>query len=324
MRVKRTLTTIALLAGAARVATGCSTVSTESDQVSLAYNKGSFSSKTFDQCIPASTREVDGPSDQHFVYPTSQRVYAAIGKDKGDADVFTVVSKDNAELRQPVTVTFTLNTDCTKRKINGKDYPGGVLQYFHELLGNRYAAYWNSDDEGDAGSDGAPAGWVNLLNFAIGQPLDTTLDRAAQNQNWRDLWNNPATKAVVEKEVASNIQAIVDSQTGAPADIHFFTNFKVLLQKPDPTNAALKEAVSSEQANVAKAQSAKAQADADRAAAEAQVAVARARAEATKAEVGALGPDAWIRKYAIDNDMNPFPPPVIAGQAAAPQQGPRP
>jgi hypothetical protein len=295
---------------------GCSTVSTESDQVALAYNKGSFSSKTFDKCVNASTREVDGPSDQHFVYPTSQRVYDATGREGADAAPFTAVSKDNAELHVPATITFTLNTSCAEITVDGKKYPGGILQLFHERLGNRYSAYWNSDSEGDAGSDGAPAGWVSLLNFAIGQPLDTSLDRVTQGYEWRKLWNDPATKTAVEKQVSEQIQALVDQQTGAPAGEHFFTGFRVLMQKPDPTNENLKKAVASEQAAVAEANSAKAKADADKAAAEAQIAVARARAEATKAEVAALGPDAWIKKYGIDKGISPWPNPVVAGQAA--------
>lgn len=319
MRFKRTAT-ITLSGLAVLGLAACSTISTESDQVALSYNKGSFSSKTFDKCVPASSRETDGPSDQHFVYPTSQRVYDATGSKTSDAAAFTVVSSDNAELRQPVTITFSLNTDCTPITVDGKEYKGGILQMFHERLGNRYAAYWNADSEGDAGSDGAPSGWVTLLNFSIGQPLDTTLDRVAQGQTWRNLWNNPSTKVTVEKEVTSSIQAMVDTQTGAPVvngkQLHFFTGFKVLVQKPDPVNDDLKVAIQSEQTNVAKAQSAQAQADADKAAAEAQIAVAKARAESTKAEVNAVGPDVWIRKYAIDKGMNPFPPPVVAGTAA--------
>lgn len=295
---------------------GCSTVSTESDQVALGYNKGSFSSKTFDKCIPASAREVDGPSDQHFVYPTSQRSYDATGRDGSDSAAFTVVSKDNAELRAPVTVTFTLNTSCEKVTVDGKEYPGGILQLFHERLGNRYGAYWNSDEEGDAGSEGAPKGWVNLLNFAIGQPLDTGLDRVAQGYEWRKLWNDPATKTDVERQLSEQIQGLVDQQTGAPSGEHFFTGFRVLVQKPDPTNEALKQAVASEQAAVAQANSARAKADADRLAAQAQIAVAQARAAATRAEIDAMGADAWIKKYAIDNKISPWPNPVVAGQAA--------
>src|SRR5438128_2101453 len=149
MRLKRALAITVGLSSLVALS-ACSTISTESDQVALSYNKGSFSSKTFDKCIAASNREVDGPSDQHFVYPTSQRVYDATGSKSSDAPAFTVVSSDNAELRQPVTITFTLNTDCTPITVDGKKYPGGILQLFHERLGNRYAAYWNADDEGDA------------------------------------------------------------------------------------------------------------------------------------------------------------------------------
>src|SRR5690242_5456205 len=313
MRVKRTL---AITAGLAAVLalTACSTVAPQPDQVAAHYSGGSLSSKTFQGCV--TKRETDGPGEKFYVYPTSQRSYTASTANGSDADPFTVVSQDNVEMTAPISATFTLNTDCTPMKVDGKDYPGGMLQLFHERLGNRYSAYWNADTEGETNADGAPDGWVKLLNFAVGQPLDTGYDRVAQGFVWRKLWNDPTTKSAVEKQLTDSVQALVDQQTGAPAGKHFFTNFRVLIQKPDPTNDDLKKAVASEQANVSKAQSAEAQAKADKTAAEAQIAVARARAESLKAERDAIGADAWIRKYAIDKGMNPFPPPVVAGTAA--------
>ena len=34
---------------------------------------------------------------------------------------------------------FVLNTVCEPLAIGGMTYPGGALQRFHELIGNRYA-----------------------------------------------------------------------------------------------------------------------------------------------------------------------------------------
>ena len=308
----------AAAAGAALLLTGCSTISTGPDQVALHYSGGSFDDKAFENCVPTSTRNIDGPGDGHYTYPTSQRSYVAAGGDGNESGPVLVVSKDNVEMAAPVTVTFTLNTSCAEVKVGDRTYPGGMLQVFHERLGNRYAAYWNIDEEGAATADGAPRGWINLLRFAIGQPLDQAYDRTAQSQTWRDLWNNPATKTAVESDLAGTLQALVDKQTGAPAGEHFFVVQQVLVAKPDPTNEALRKAVADEQAAVSAAQSAKAKADAEKAVAEAQVGVAVAQAQGYKAEVDVLGAEAWVRKYAIDKGVNPFPAPIVSG--GAPQQ----
>lgn len=296
-RLTRPAFALLALALAALTLSGCSSVSTDSDQTALHYKAGPLSSTKFANCVDPSNRNIDGPSDKHFSYPTSQRTYDATGGDGAEAQPFTVVSKDNAELRVPVTVTFTLKADCE------------TLRAFHERLGNRYAAY-NGGDDGK--------GWAKLLNFVIGKPLDTTLDRVAQGYEWRDLWNDPATKNQIEKAIDTDLALIVKRQAGGD----FFEIGEVLVQKPDPVNPELKNAVASEQAAVAKANSARSEADAQRLAAEAQVAVAKANAAQVAEQVRVLGVDGYIRKYAIDNGVTPFPNPVVAGQAAP--QGPKP
>lgn len=294
--------------------TACSTVSPEADQRALHYKAGSFSSKEFQGCVDA--RQTNGPGDQYYIYPTSQRSFTASDAEGADAPAFTIVSADNVELKAPISVTFDVNTSCEPIKVDGKNYPGGVLQLFHERLANRYKAYWTPDMDGDANSDGVPDGWPTLLNFAIGNPIDAQYDRAAQGYKWRQLWNDPATKTKIEQDLTQSLQTAVDSRMGAPAGQKFFQNFKVTLTKPTPTNDDLVSAVSSEQANVSKAESAEKQAKADKLAAEAQIAVAKAKAAGLREEIDALGADVWLKKYAIDNDISPWPNPVVAGQAA--------
>ena len=259
----------ALIAVLAVVLTGCATASTGSDLKALHYQGGAVSAKKFVDCLEPSTRSGFDPGDKYYAYPTRQVSYDATGGDGAESSRFTVVSKDNAELYVPVTVTFNLITDCE------------TLRKFHETIGARYAAYFDPNGT----SADAPGGWVQLLNYVIGKPLDTTLDRVAQNYNYRDVWNDPKVKAEFETEVNDTIQDLVTRQAGG----EFFTNFNVLVLKPDPVDDALKSAISEEQAAVAEANAAREKAEADIATAEAEERLAVAQAKAKRAEIAGFG-----------------------------------
>lgn len=276
----------AIIAGVAALAlSGCSSVSTAPDQVSLHYKGGSFSSRTFSDCVPASTKDWNGPGDDHYSYPASQRIYDATGGEGAESAPFTVVSEDNAELQIPVTVTFTLITEC------------GVLREFHERLGNRYGAYMDGDDTTE--------GWVRLLNTIIGKPLDTTLDRIAQEYTWRELWNDPKAKTAIESEVNADLAALVERQAGGI----YFDDFQALIQKPNPINQGLKDAIAQEQTSVAKSNAAKAQAEADEARALAEIAVAEAEAAKRKAEIEGFGSvENYLKAKALEKGINPWQP----------------
>lgn len=291
---------LVVAATAALTLAGCSSVSTQPDQVALHYAGGSFSSTKFHDCVPASVRQVNGPGDTYYAYPTSNRTYDASTAKDAESGPISVVSADNSELNVPASVIFILKTDCA------------TIRKFHEQIGNRYGAYWGGSEFVDSNEDSVPDGWVTMLNFYLGKSLDSVLDRQAQAYTWRDLWNDPATKVALEKSVSENLSAVVDAQMGG----HYLDIVKVTVQKPDPTNKALKDAVAAEQAAVAKANSAKSQADADKAAAEAQIAVAKAQAAQVEETVRVLGVDGYLKRYAIDKGLTPWPNPVVAGQSA--------
>lgn len=271
--------------------TGCSQANTQPDTMVLHYEAGPFSSIKFKECVEPSKKQWDGPGDKHYEYPVRQVTYDATGGKDAESGPITVVSKDNAELSIPVTVSFNPPTDCD------------VLRKFHENYGRKYEAYFDNGKYKE--------GWIKLLVFMIGQPLDTTLDRAAQNYNWRDLWNNPTTKVAIEKSLGEQLQTLVAQQSGGET---FFTNFRAVVQKPDPTNQALKDAIASEQASVASAQSAEAQARARKAQAEAELAVSQAEAAKKKAEIAGYG---TIQNYlwakAIEAGLNPWQPIIVPG-----------
>lgn len=246
-------------------ATGCATSSTAQDVVAVHYEGGEWSARKFVDCQPASNRSGFDPGDGYYGYPTRLVSYDATGAEKAESKPFKVVSKDNAEMTVPVSVTFEINTECDS------------LRSFHENIGGKYKAYLN--DNGDSSS--YPEGWKDMLNFIIGKPLDAAMDRAAQNQNYRDLWNNPATKTEFEREVAELLPGLIQRQSGGE---EYFTNFQILIQKPEPTNTDLVANLAKEQAAVAAANSAAAQAKAEIAQAEAEAAKARAQVEQAKAE----------------------------------------
>jgi regulator of protease activity HflC (stomatin/prohibitin superfamily) len=277
--------------------TGCSSVSTAADQVALHYEGGSFSSKKFAGCVPNSKKDYAGPGDTFYTYPANQRFVDATGGDNSDFGAITVVSKDNVEMQIPVTLNFYLRTDCK------------TLREFHENVGNRFHAYMDGDSTGD--------GWKNMLRVVVYQPMDTTLDRIAQQYPWRDLYNKPEVKAEIEKALNENIADIVKRQTN---NQDFFDNWSALVQKPTPANQALREQVAAEQTNVASAQAAEAKARADKAAAEAQVAVAKAQAASKAAEIKGYGSvDEYNKRQAIEHGLNPYQPTYVVNGTVPPK-----
>lgn len=295
--MKHTKAWLAGLALLALALTGCATASTPPDLEAVHYSGGAISAKKFKDCLDPSTRSGFDPGDKYIGYPVRQVSYDATGGSDSEAAPFKVVSKDNAEMTVPATITFRLKADCP------------TLRKMHETIGARYDAGFDASGS----SSDTNEGWVAMLNYVIGKPLDTALDRMAQQYKWRDLWNDPKVKTALERQVNASIQGLVTRQAGGD----FFTDFSVLIQKPDPVAEGLKQAVALEQTQVAKANAAKARAEADKAAAEAQVAVARARAETKQADINGyrlpgLSPkdalDGYLRSQMVKRGLNPEQP----------------
>lgn len=305
---------ILLIAFLALVVSGCATASNPPDLKSVHYSGGSLSSKEFKDCLDPSERSGYDPGDGYFGYPTRQISFDATGGKGAESDAFTVVSSDNAELYVPVTVTFNLISNCD------------TLKKFHETIGSRFRAYIkpgdDNNDDGETTSADYPSGWVDLLNYAIGKPLDATMDRVAQDFTWRNVWNNNAVKVQIEQAINENLSTLVDRQAGG----HFFENFQVLVQKPDPVDPDLKQAISDEQAAVAQANADTAKAEADEKTAHAQEALARAQAHTKEAEIDGFGGIQNYLRYTCITEVagcNPWQPTYLYGgspQAAAPSQ----
>lgn len=296
----------------ALVGTGCSVADTTSTEKALHYKGGVIQSKSFAGCVDPATKDFNGPGDMHYVYPVDLRSFDATGGEASESGPISVVSNEGEILNVPVTVSFYLKSDCE------------TLREFHDTIGDKYNAY-NEDGS-------TSAGWRAMLDYAVGQPLNTTLDRVAQGQSWRDLYNNEELRADIEKQVASQIPGLIQKQTG---DKQFFERFQVTVQKPTPSNQALLDSISAQQAakesgkaEVAKAEAegaavqarAKAQEDAAASTLEArraEIAVAKAEADKRRAEIAGYGSvEEYNRAKAIEGGINPYQPTYVVPQQA--------
>lgn len=261
------------------------TVSTGPDQMALHYSDGAFSPRRFKDCVAPSNRAWDGPGDKHFSYPSSQRNY--VFGEGGDRGAMTFVTKDGIEMHVEGVASFMLNTDCE------------TLRKFHDLIGNRYAAYMDSSDGNGS------QGWLRMLSVYLSRPLETAVDRAGQNYTYTDLYMDPNVKAQWERDVLAQLPDLVGRQIDGEEE--FFTDFSITLQKPEPPEQ-VKAALVAQQEAVAKAKAREAEADAQVEAARAQVQVERAEAEKIQQRINVLGRDGYLRQYAIDKGLNPYQP----------------
>lgn len=284
MNFKKGFTALVMVFAALSMS-ACS-VSTQPDQVALAYNDGPFSPRTFDKCVPVSKREVQGPNDVAFVYPANQRTDDFTGSEGSDRGPFPIVSKDGVELAFPGNLQFILETECE------------TLREFHEKIGNRYEGYFDGNES---------KGWnKHVLPKYIEQPLQTALAGAASQYNWRELYNDPKVRIEVQEAVKESLPRFVNDQTEGERE--FFKGFVLTLQVPQPPQA-LKDAITNEQTVVAQANAAKAQATAQVEQAKAETRVAEERAKQKAAETrGYPSIDAYLKDRLIEKGGNPFQP----------------
>lgn len=219
----RALTRSALVAVAAGLITAaCSIANPTSSEVSLQYGAGPLDSRKFVEC--ETDRNVSDVNDDHYYYPAGQRDFT-FGNRKGtDSAAFTATTHDSQEVQVTGTIKITLNTSCSEfTDPTGKKWPGGRLQFFHELIAYKYDA---------APTDGGQQmkeGWNELLTNYVGAALDRAVDNEALKYDWQKLYADTASKAKWEKDVLKELPQILKSLTQG---VDVFTVNSVLLQKP--------------------------------------------------------------------------------------------
>lgn len=203
---------------------GCSIATTTASEVALQYEGGPIDSKAYYACVPAATKQINDVADTYAYYPTGQRDFAFGDGGGMDSAALTSTTKDSQEIKVSGTIKFTLNTSCSEFKDpSGKVWPGGVLQFFHELIGSKYGA---ANEEG-----GQPTnkGWTQMMRNYVGAALDRATDNEALNYGWQALYSDTKTKAQWEKDVLRQLPAVLKSLTQG---VDVFKINAVLLQKP--------------------------------------------------------------------------------------------
>lgn len=245
------------LGGAALVAglTACSEVYTSASEVALEYEGGAFDGKNYVACHPPGTHEYPGPGNTFAYYPNGQRDFTfSNAKDAvSDMAALTATTKDNQEVLVNGTVKLTLSTDCREfTDPTGKKWPGGKLQFFHELIGKKYQAY-NSDGDQAQGK-----GWSDMLQNYVGAALDRAVDNEALNYEMLQLYGDTTSKRNWENDVLKELPTILKQLTQG---VDVFKINAVLLQKPT-VRGEIADALSAKQAAVLRAEAADVDAEA--------------------------------------------------------------
>ena len=265
--MKKAATLIVALLVATLLA-GCGGYNVPADMVAIQEGRGTESKKV-KGCQEPGTRSLAG-NDEYYFYPISEREWDATGQDGSDSGRFTAITKDNVQMYVPVTVRFTLITECEK------------LTDFYTSFARRYKAHFEDDGT-------YTEGWVTLLRKLVKDPADAQLDRIVQGYEWRDVWKDPATKVEIEKALDENLSSEDSLMRQVTNGESYFENISVIVGQPEPVDQELASAVAQEASNVARAQSAEAQAKADVLKARAEVAVEKAEAAKRRAEINGYG-----------------------------------
>jgi len=271
--------------------------SVPSDMVAITVGSGPFEAKKVKDCKPPSDRGF-WTNDSYNYFPTSEREWDATGQQGSDAKPFQSVTDDKVIMEIPVTVRFSLKTDCED------------LKDFYVKYARRYNVKFEND--GTYNDE-----WLTLLRKLVADPADQTLDRIVQDYRWQDVWNDPSTKAEIEQKMTTALRSD-NSLLVQTAHKSYFDGISVLIGKPIPPTQ-LASAVADTQTRVAKAQAEEAQAQADVTKAEAQTKVAVAEAKKQQAVIqGYGGIENYLKHECIQAGCNPYQPSY--GAALTPAQ----
>lgn len=276
--------------------TSCSASEIQSGQQAVVVD-GSWAIPTDPKilgCIAPETSEYTTTNDV-YRYPSRQISWDATGGSGSERSAYTVVSNISApaELTVPVVVTFDLTTDCDK------------LSDFHRNFGTKYNGWLNEDGS-------VTQGWIDLLNYVIGQPLEQTLLPIAQKYTWQEIWNDEGIRVEFQQAVLKNLPTASQARTNGT---EYFSGFQVTVLKPEPVNQDLKDLIEKEQAGIAEANGKKAAAEASVFAAQAETRQAEAEALKKQAEIsGYPTVEAYLEAQMIEAGLNPRQPTYVVPQ----------
>lgn len=216
---------IALSVAMLALVTACSTVSTSASEIALQYGGGTWDSANFAQCHSSGFKSTtQSPSDSYKYYPIGQRDFS-FGDAKGlDSAALAATTKDTQAIKVTGTVKFMMNISCREFKDpTGKTWPGGTVQYFHELYGDKDHAY--NDEGGQAYGEN----WSKMLRQYMGFAVDREVDDGSIQLTLNELVTSDVKKDDWENAVQEALPETLKKMTGG---VEIFKVTEVLLQRP--------------------------------------------------------------------------------------------
>jgi hypothetical protein len=292
---------------------------TDPSYVTLRYGGGFNEGSKFKEALQGG--EKINSDDNYYPYPTSQRedvwdseFYIEGNPDASAADHpdLQVVDKDGRQVFFKTKVQFFLNTDTSKVEVDGREYPGGTLQVFHEKIGKTRGAWF--DPTAAKGTLPYGSGWIWAMNNYISSSVTDYITKEAKKYGAEEMYKDVEIQNAIQNGLQENIQALVDDSM--ETDLSFYKDFNVKIYKITPEQEFLNLLKERDNARILADT-----ADANKAArvkqAEADAAVAAAQAEIKKAEIqGYGGFDNYVCIYMADQGLN-CKQPTIIGSAAA-------
>jgi len=278
----------------------------------LRYEGGDTGGSKFKEVVKPG--EKLATNDRLYSYPNTQRqdkwdtANFEQGANSADYKDMILTAKGGVGVAAKVTVPFTLNTSSEPVEVNGKDYPGGTIQVFHEIFGKTRNAYFDTETDGN-GSYGP--GWLWMMDTFISTCTTQVLNPEVRAQDPEALWLNDEVRQSINEGLGEKIQACVDNAMETDLQFYIIGNPTVDTFTPDSDFVTLyRERQDAE----TRAETAELNREAKVKEAEANAAVARAEAEIKQAEIeGYGGNEAYQRLQAIEKGLNPWQPTYIVG-----------
>jgi len=277
------------------------------------FNEGSH----FKECLSEGQKLAS--DDTYYRYPTTQR------EDVFDSDNFVdknndgisegsadhpdlVINVNGVDMSVKAKVQFFLNTSCEPVKVDGKEYKGGVIQYFHEHIGKTRHAYFNKDGSYESG-------WLWVMDNYLSTSVKELMTPALRAYTPEDAWLKNGVWEQVAAKVQENLQGAVDS--AMESDLEFYKNLQVkvfgIQPEGDYVNLYKERTAASKRAETAEFNK-----RAKVAEAEANAAVAQSEAKVKRAEISGYGNDhTYICSVLADKGLNCEQPTYIVGGVPA-------
>lgn len=284
----------------------------------LRYEGGDTGGSKFKEIVEPG--EKIATNDRLYSYPNTQRQIKwdssnfEKGANSADYTDMELTSKGGVGVSAKVTVPFTLNTSTAPVEVDGKEYPGGTIQVFHEIWGKSRKAYFDTTSDGNASYG---AGWLWMMDTFPATCTSQILNPEVRAQDPEALWlDDSVRKGLVSGDgegtsLKDKIQACVDNAMETDLQFYIIGNPTIDNLTPDSQFVNIYRErqdaeTRAETADLNKAAKVKE--------AEANAAVAKAEAEIKKAEIAGYGGfDNYKCIYLADHGLNCAQPQYVVG-----------